>query len=467
MTRNRQGFTLTELMIAAAVLLVVILAAGRIFSTASAVTGMGEAAGDVLVEIASVDTQIRADFERLAPEGFFMIRCVEIPNNVNGALLDPTLPPTATVRSDQLIFFINGVQSPSTLRVGEFVNSKPQGTVARIYYGHAFQVPRSPGATQQGGTVTTIDPPVDLLNNPLVPWNTGTTSSIRTRFEGGYNVDDFPASSGGTTLDLTQPQAAQWILARQPVLLVDDADNAPAEYLGQVATAPDIAHAVIVNGRIDAAITQLNDIRQLVQGFNGATAWFDQRAIISSALFYPRAERIAPSPNRMDKALTNHVLAGGCSSIIIDWTYKDGVGRVRNEYGTVLTPGVTIPASAEQPWFGLDVNAERGVKSLEQWLINDPFNAAGTPIYPQNIERPTTLTPTGAALQSKGATVYEAIFGYNQSEPLAPGNTPHIALGYTPWPSSLRITMTLHDYRNRLEAGRRIQFVVDLPQRGG
>ena len=44
----RGGFTLTELMVAVVVLLVIILAVGRIFGTASEVVKAGEANADIL-----------------------------------------------------------------------------------------------------------------------------------------------------------------------------------------------------------------------------------------------------------------------------------------------------------------------------------------------------------------------------------------------------------------------------------
>ncbi len=43
--------------------------------------------------------------------------------------------------------------------------------------------------------------------------------------------------------------------------------------------------------------------------------------------------------------------------------------------------------------------------------------------------------------------------------------TPNVDLGYTPWPSAIRITMTVHDTDTRLESGRELQFVIELPAR--
>ena len=73
-------------------------------------------------------------------------------------------------------------------------------------------------------------------------------------------------------------------------------------------------------------------------------------------------------------------------------------------------------------------------------------------------------------LQQQGAVVYEALFGYNQDTPVdVDGTTWDPAafggVAYTPWPSAIRITMILHDADLKLEAGREIQFVIELPDR--
>ena len=69
-------------------------------------------------------------------------------------------------------------------------------------------------------------------------------------------------------------------------------------------------------------------------------------------------------------------------------------------------------------------------------------------------------------MSTGGIDIYEAIFGYNQDTPIDPATgLPDVDLAYTPWPSAIRITMTLHDTATRLEAGREIQFVINLPRR--
>ena len=79
------------------------------------------------------------------------------------------------------------------------------------------------------------------------------------------------------------------------------------------------------------------------------------------------------------------------------------------------------------------------------------------------------LQPLGSAVP---VFVYQAIFGFNGSEPVhqdsrsSRDDTVSMAEmnnDYTPWPTALRFTMTLHDPKLALSAGRTFQFVVDLP----
>src|SRR5262245_22623951 len=149
---HSRGFTLTELMVAVAVLVVVIIATSKIFGTASKITGMGQGMQSLMQEAAAIERQIRQDVARLTGEGFLTIHCVSVRNDVhqsgNLPLLDPTLPPNALIRCDQLMFFANGAQSIQSFRGGQGANHKGQGTVSRVLYSHAFQLPNSAGAVQ-------------------------------------------------------------------------------------------------------------------------------------------------------------------------------------------------------------------------------------------------------------------------------------------------------------------------------
>ena len=169
--RRARGFTLVELMIAVAVLVVIIIATSKIFGTAGKVTSLGQATADVLQETTAIERQIRSDFERLAQDGVFAIRCVSVRNDVNvpiGPLLNPALPEDAMIRSDQLLFFTNAVQSIQTYRQGSGSSHKGQGTAARVYYGHAFQLPEA-SAVDTGPAEYVLAHDPDVEDPPMTP----------------------------------------------------------------------------------------------------------------------------------------------------------------------------------------------------------------------------------------------------------------------------------------------------------
>jgi len=514
-----RAFTLTEMLVAIAVLVIVIVGTSKIFGTASKVTGMAQGNQDVLQEASAIERQLRDDIARLSKEGFFAIHCVAVRNDVNGAvLLNPNLPPDALIRADQLVFFATGVEGTQSFIQGQGNNHKGQSTVSRVYYGPTFQLPRGLAVSPNGTNNVLAHDPDLQATGAITPWWTGNVTMVRTTFRTGGTTDNYSRVGAGV-IDGRQPEARQWLLARQCVALLDDDtqannDNSKTVYLQQTQTARSIFAAdnvpptygwsrEIRNGRVDAAATLTNEIRRWVT-FSGVNPrpWFDaafpigaggdQKTVIRAAVYYPRAERAAPSTHRIDQALTNTVISSACSSFTIDWTYEGsdaqrvdangnitgGVGEMLDHYGNVIDPtpaapnsgdelgGVIITSDGEQPWFGFNDPA-RGVfpySTLPTTGIG-PLRAASTigPLgtFPNNIE---SESPAG---QFNNASVkdYWAVFGYNQTDPLDATGVVDDALGYTPWPTALRITMTLHDPNGTLEAGREVQFLIDLPRK--
>lgn len=512
---HRRGFTLTELLIAIAVLIVVILAASRIFATASQVTGIGQATSDVLTEAAAIERNLRKDIEQLSYEGVFAIRNVAVRNDINGpALLNPELEPDAWLRCDQLVFFTDGVQNSHAARQTQGAFSKGQSTESFVYYGHAFQLPGAKPFQQQSvdrGVAHDVDP-----NTTVYPWTAGQVSMVNTVFgtaaaTGGSLGTGMYAFSGGGTHPIAQPGARQWLLSRNAAILLDDDQqnpnlNSKGVFLDQTPTArsillnnvalPGLGAAFlspqIRDGRRDAAATQLADIRQRIL-FEGPDWQADQRAyILNNLVYYPRAERVAPSTHRIDQALTNHVLSSSCSSFIVEWTYDLGVGEATNSnpitggsttYSGLSNFGTNTPSAAYEPvgeirWFGLS-DASRGVfpYSFDQWpddwegqiwRFNNITGGSSTEwtILSDNIEQLVT--------HSRYHEELNYVFGFNQDRPFLHPVTglPDPSLGvpdtdaaYTPWPSALRITMVLHDPAANLEGGRTFQFIVRLPKR--
>ncbi len=228
--RSSRAFTLAELMVAVLILIVVIVATSRMFGTVSKVTGVGQAGAAVLQEAAAIERQIRSDFERLSREGFFVIRCVAVPNDVNlnsgGALLNPSLPSNAIIRADQLLFFAHGVQTIQTLGGAAGVSRKGQGTVSRIYYGPAFQLPEADAVPIPDPTAVYVeaqDPRVQTGDPVLVPWYRGPHDMVRTVFQNdpAGSPANYTTTNDGS-IDATQPPASRWLLARHAVVLVGD-----------------------------------------------------------------------------------------------------------------------------------------------------------------------------------------------------------------------------------------------------
>lgn len=96
---------------------------------------------------------------------------------------------------------------------------------------------------------------------------------------------------------------------------------------------------------------------------------------------------------------------------------------------------------------------------------------AGPPIDPVRIEGSSGLKqPFGAGVP---VYVYRAVFGWNGDRPYTTVERktvdPNIRKrqlnpDYTPWPTALRFTFTLHDPKLTMPSGRTYQFIVDLPQ---
>ena len=143
---NRRGFTLIELLVAILVLLAVLLASGQIFSATSKVAGLGEANSDVNADLQAFERSIRDDLSSISRDGFLMIRCVAVRNdvrqqaNAGAPLLDSSLEPGHVFRADQLLFFKEGISGSKNYGLSSGANNRGRSAAHRVYYGHAFQL---------------------------------------------------------------------------------------------------------------------------------------------------------------------------------------------------------------------------------------------------------------------------------------------------------------------------------------
>jgi len=549
------------------VLIVVIIGTSKIFSTASQITGIGAATTAVLRTGAVIERQMRDDLSRLCSEGFFVIHCVAVRNDVRdpgdpvAQLLDPAKPMDYVFRADQLMFFANGVQSMQSLRQGMSVNRDGQGSAARVLYSHAFQLRNALPVVMVGGDPNNVrahDPNFTALTaagdsyswplpmGQIPPWYPGmgqapTVPMAGRIFQGAVSAAEYTIDNAGmpTSISGTQPPANEWILAREAIIMADDDAQAALNFsklvmfngaqraLYSIFPLPTAPTTMVRNGRVDAVAENLNDVRRaitlgpgVVAGVPVPAGWLtapgsqSQRNRIMRAVYYPRAEARAPGMHRVDQALTNNALAIGCSSFRVDWTYHDGTGAALDANGNLIDPngipfdgdefyGVRISSAMEKPWFGLTGSA------ASVYNYGDPssplLNAftPATTINPNVIETSLTdpLPDPTPALANQGYADYWAVFGYNQTMPFldtsidpdgagatfdgipsrvyygaasAPDGVPPAIppfatnsqqIAYTPWPSAIRVTMTLTDPENKIEGGREFQFVIELPRR--
>jgi len=401
---HRPGFTVVELLIAVAVLVVVILATARIFATAGTVASMGEANSNLQQTAAAIERVIRKDVARMTPEGFLVLQCIAVRNDINNSsvwpqaaqfggstvapLLDPTQPADAMIRCDRVIFFTQGFEQTSRFVGSGYMGTQggnQQALASRIQIGHGVQMPSlrpnnlnqrpDPGFMDFGSTFA-----------PLLPWTFD--APPQPNLETSY----WNLTAVGPAVYGTQPEARKWVLTRQAILLADDGgskylfntDNsygpnsaaalwrnsgAPAgagdaaPYSGYAASAglyPDPWFAV---GRVDIAGSNLDDVQRVVKlAQNGLQLpwlgspegqWLRIRnmsvgpvvtgnggADLAGLQGWPRAEKTAPSMGRLDEILASTVLAGNCSSIEIDWTWAEGTGRRTGSGGALQTARV-------------------------------------------------------------------------------------------------------------------------------
>ncbi|MCE9618977.1 MAG: prepilin-type N-terminal cleavage/methylation domain-containing protein [Planctomycetes bacterium] len=344
---KRKAFTLVELLVALTVLLVVIIATARIFGTTSKVAAIGEASADLQATATAMEKVIRGDIERIARDGVLGLQCVAVRNDVNrsgplGAatapLLDPTRPADEFIRCDQLVFFGRGHEESGVYLGGRSQEQKyalslyKGGTlkVAPEFTSYEFMV-RLGHATQFPSLLVdtnnpTLQPDADFLGTagtgmPPVPWMWSATPTLSAAyFDGAANLNKYMTS---------QPEAREWTLARQVVMLADDGNPMPG-------TTPTAKNATWFHS-LQASNMKANSATGIVQ-YNNQAAGSDPPSpqieadlTIAQDMLWPNR---ALTASRVDTAATTiaefRALAvyGATSSNLSKDFYFDQTGRL-------------------------------------------------------------------------------------------------------------------------------------------
>ena len=438
---RRLAFTLTELLIAVGVLVIVVLAAAKIFSAASKVSAIAGANADLIQTATAIEQQVRADFANLPRNAFMVLQQVEVNSFGANQSVDPSLG-TAEIRADQIAFFTRGARTTTQYTGSQEASSNngiattwtPESAVARIYYGHGVQAPALPIGT---GPFS-----YENSNATVVPWKGGPVELER--WTDG-------AAQGAGNIPLTK--ASLWPLVRLATLMgtdglpttIDNAGNASnTAYprfgssavnasvtlftnkiirLGPLATKyPNTYAPLWTSGRVDVVKWQPDDLFSqmafqansqqipseipfIVSNDNYTAPWSGPSSrlrmiqtladwaapatavnpvIGANALYlaYPRVEKAGPSASKADQMLTAPVLAANCSSFKVEWTWADGVGRSFSGYldNTAPTGGEGI---------GMLVNP----RAAQPWFGLDKLANGVNSDLPNSAVRPVSNCP--------------------------------------------------------------------------
>jgi prepilin-type N-terminal cleavage/methylation domain-containing protein len=238
-----RGFTLVELIVAVAVVALLSLGIGQLFTNVQKLVGSGAAVAESDQFARALGAQLRDDFEALSQmssgETFIAIRNRRL-GDTNGdgdaddagerpvylsaddrerdlrAGIDPYANGSraVTVRLDELMFLApgkGGAAHTSAQTVGAGGGNLPTATIARIYYGHGLR----PAVDR---TFDPLNPPNNAESNvPPRQWVADGDFAQRAG-ENNNRFDPDDVINGGQVSGRNE-YASQWMLLRQPLLL--------------------------------------------------------------------------------------------------------------------------------------------------------------------------------------------------------------------------------------------------------
>lgn len=244
---SRQGFTLTEMLVAVGAMALLALGVAEVFSLTTRTVSAGRRISNLNAVASATERQMRADFAAITSRGPMVIRN-QLANNGQPVEAYPGDPAARTRRIDEILFFATGhytsQQQPVTadgLPVG--------GSAAMIYYGHGVR------------------------QNPLAPTSSGFTNPV--------SITDTNAAApalganpgpGGSKVN---QYSADWTLVRRAFVLTPPA--------------PQIGHALPA-GQGFGAVTATADSACEINGLPAvpSPSWTDAQAWSSGSMTYPR-----------------------------------------------------------------------------------------------------------------------------------------------------------------------------------
>ncbi len=414
--RVKAAFTLVEMMVAVALLVVILLAVGQIFRSTSTAVEVGQSTMEMMSGVRTVEAQLSHDLHHLDTNGYLIIRSQAL-------TLDPApnsqgLTTAVPINCDQLAFMARGTFRNMTGSYGQG-GSGTQGTftdhlqsnAAAIWYGQLVSFVPTPsgsgGAYQNTAVSLGAVPPFVNPNGASI---LGPNNAI-----------------------VAAPQS--FILGRHQFLLsAQNSTNPP----------------LVMDGIADQAYPNI--------GYTTPSVQPSVNHNVQANLTSSRVDAAAITPEQVSQELMAAVNFYPPASILAAENYVSNIYCYR--FATVTSPYAT-PLGLVNAYYRMTPQLLPGVFSFQvQWTPRvEPViaTAAGTfpeiawfglanPAYAPNPAIPG-YPPDPPVDQNAGGT-YEAVF--------YPGNKAQ-------WPAALKITYSVIDPTGVLTGGRTFTQIVDLP----
>lgn len=425
--RPSAGFTLIEMIVAVALLVLIIVGVARVFQDASRAVSLSQNTLEMLSNVRAAQTQIESDLSRIDRNGFLVIRSTQDPK-------DPSR------RFDQISFIALG-HFPNRTGTMDQNNPLADSTTANaafVHYGHGI-VERT-NANQNS----------PMSNFKALP--TDADSSIKDQhLVLCRNAVLLMAKNGGTLTSLNNYEG-MGIAAYQGIAW----DTSPIlAGAGEVSRPASISSSRIAVASVTAA-NVMQTLMLRIALMNGRAANANAARWEANYLCYrfrvlpdPYSTEITDNSGRLSLMngyfRTHPVLLQGASSFKVQWTdgscYRSG-DRVYSD-GKVQS-GETINLGDARinclKWYGLD-DDQRYLFAFPRSGDNNASEPSGGNTIAQKVAEPSLNN-------SATGDLYTAIFSYDNR-----------AL----WPKALKITYRVTDRANQLAGGREFTQIVRLP----
>ncbi|MBL8764030.1 MAG: type II secretion system protein [Phycisphaerae bacterium] len=288
---SRRGFTLLEMLVAIAAVLLIGIGIAQVFRAAGETVRAGRRISNLNTYAAILERQLRSDFASMTRAGFMLMR--HDPNNgwlassgERGVPLTPNGEGWRQRRTDELVFFAEG--DFASRRTARHPDRTAQSNAARIYYGHGkrrvedlnsnspYLVPRLNDPNDQAQAALGFNDP--LKHNPNqyasdwillrhVTLLVQPSSSIFEPLSGIVPATLLPATKQpDNDIQIGLQPAASSIFRQMAALL-------PQPIPGQNALCRlDNVRPLFSSGLVDIATTDLGEIRRFVTGPTSAPA---------------------------------------------------------------------------------------------------------------------------------------------------------------------------------------------------